>query len=511
MFIKSNFLAMFFDRENIIEIYKSKLDLFKSNKWQNTYHLALLWLRRTWKTTLIKHLLDNFSWKILTIYFDFSSIITTPLNFSQEIIYKLFSKIDGKNYTNLDEIRLNQTDKEVLEMIKKIENILIKWNNFQIIDTIFAIITAISKNHKIIIAFDEFQDLLDFRTFADLKNIDSIFRTHLLEQKNVFYIISGSYPEIIKDLILNPKNKLYSHFETHEIWNFDKENSKKFIKFLNKDLNNDTIKNIYTATNWNPYLISILSVKLNKKTDFEDIIKTELFNNKWQIYNHFLYILETSIAKVWKTSTLNAILKEVAISWNYKISELSKKIWVSSQLISKELEKLKDISILYQDIEKNIKFRDYLFRFFCYYYFSGYEIYEIESSKFYRDKVEELANKLLSVSTELWRAKEFELYFEIKENEWKTWKGIKLPLFKTIEKNYFTKFWDEIDLYCETLKWQERVFELKYKSKQIWNKEIEKFLKKIEADKYVIVSKSGFSEKVNTNLKNVYLVNLEDF
>jgi hypothetical protein len=118
---------------------------------------------------------------------------------------------------------------------------------------------------------------------------------------------------------------------------------------------------------------------------------------------------------------------------------------------------------------------------------------------------------LLSVSTELWRAKEFELYFEIKENEWKTWKGIKLPLFKTIEKNYFTKFWDEIDLYCETLKWQERVFELKYKSKQIWNKEIEKFLKKIEADKYVIVSKSGFSEKVNTNLKNVYLVNLEDF
>jgi hypothetical protein len=59
--------------------------------------------------------------------------------------------------------------------------------------------------------------LLDFRNFNDLKNIDSIFRTHLLEQDNVFYIISGSYPEIIKDLVLNTKNKLYSNFEVLEI------------------------------------------------------------------------------------------------------------------------------------------------------------------------------------------------------------------------------------------------------------------------------------------------------
>jgi hypothetical protein len=257
--------------------------------------------------------------------------------------------------------------------------------------------------------------------------------------------------------------------------------------------------------------MSILWAKIDKKVSFDEIIKTELFNNKWQIYNHFIYILESSISKVWKTSTLNAILKEVSVNWEYKISELSRKIGLSSQLISKELDKLKNISILYQDIEKNIKFRDYLFRFFCYYYFNSYEVYEIDSNKFYLDKVEELTNKLVSVSTKLWRAKEFELYFEIKESEWKVWNGIKLPLFKIIRKNYFTSVWDEIDLYCETVKWKKRIFELKYKTKQAWNKEIKKFIDKIQVDKYIFISKSWFTDVANEtykNSKNVYLINL---
>jgi hypothetical protein len=48
------------------------------------------------------------------------------LNFSREVIYKLFSKIDNIDYVDLDEIRLNQTNKEILDYVKKYQNTIQK-------------------------------------------------------------------------------------------------------------------------------------------------------------------------------------------------------------------------------------------------------------------------------------------------------------------------------------------------------------------------------------------------
>jgi len=69
--------------------------------------------------------------------------------------------------------------------------------------------------------------------------------------------------------------------------------------------------------------------------------------------------------------------------------------------------------------------------------------------------------------SELGRTKEFELYYEIKQKQGGIWKGIKLPLFKSIQKNFYTPNGNEIDVYCETLRGKKRVFEYKYKEKQI--------------------------------------------
>ncbi|MDR2411341.1 MAG: hypothetical protein LBD88_01825 [Candidatus Peribacteria bacterium] len=48
------------------------------------------------------------------------------MNFSREVIYKLFSKIDNIDYVDLDEIRLNQTNKEILDYVKKYQNTIQK-------------------------------------------------------------------------------------------------------------------------------------------------------------------------------------------------------------------------------------------------------------------------------------------------------------------------------------------------------------------------------------------------
>gem|GEM_PF-2296614 len=48
-------------------------------------------------------------------------------------------------------------------------------------------------------------------------------------QLNIFYIITGSYPTILRNLIQNPKKKLYSHFDIYDIKNFDKNSSIELI------------------------------------------------------------------------------------------------------------------------------------------------------------------------------------------------------------------------------------------------------------------------------------------
>lgn len=145
---------------------------------------------------------------------------------------------------------------------------------------------------------------------------------------------------------------------------------------------------------------------------------------------------------------------------------------------------------MYQTAEKKRKFQDVLFAAFVAYSLGGIENYEFEQSKYYVDEVHHLQERLNTALSELGRTKEFELLYEIKHHQGHKRNAIKLPLFRTIQKNFYTSTGEEIDLYCETLRGKRRVFELKYKEKQIGEKEIQQFIQKIPADTYVYLSKS---------------------
>ena len=87
--------------------------------------------------------------------------------------------------------------------------------------------------------------------------------------------------------------------------------------------------------------------------------------------------------------------------------------------------------------------------------------------------------------------KEFELYYFINKKQGKKIGGIKLPLFRKIIKNYMLTDGAEIDLFA--LNKESWAFEMKWKNKKTGKKEIEKLFKKIKADKYVYISKKGFT------------------
>ena len=382
-------------------------------------------------------------------------------------------------------------------------------------DKVLQLLTLISKSQKLVIILDEFQDMLEFTKIKGLKNLDAIFRAELQNQFNIFYVVTGSYPTILRDLIQNPQKKLYSHFEIYDIKNFDKEASIQLINGFKKNLPHEQKIALYQSCNGSPYLMSLILQKVDLWLlgDLEQNFKNLLFDKKGAIYNHYEYLLEESLSKIQNSIILKAILKEIAMNdRELRLTELAKKIWTTSQQIHFGLKQLSKVDILYQTPEKRRKFQDVLFSYFIAYSLGGVENYEFEKSNYYLNQVHQLQEKLNRALTELGRTKEFELYYEIRQHQGKIWNNIKLPLFKTIQKNFYTPDGSEIDLYCETLRGKRRVFEYKYRTKQVGEKEIEQCIQKIPADQYVYISKSWFSttvDKKEWEKKNMLCISLE--
>jgi hypothetical protein len=506
----------FINRKFELKILNERLDDFKHWTWLNTSHIAFLWLRRTGKTYLVKYFYNVIKENhkdIIPLFIDISKLTESIKYFCDSIILE-FAKSYKNTYLDLD-LDLFFHEFSHGDVYLSYKNYDSQTDNTKIFDSFLKLLTIISSKQKLLIIFDEFQEILEFTKIKWLKTIDSIFRSELQNQWNIFYIITLSYPTILRDLIQNPNRKLYSHFDIYDIKNFDKESSIQLIDLLKKDLDHSQKIALYKSCNWNPYLISLILQKVDLWLlwDLKENFKNLLFDRKWAIYNHYEYILEESLSKIQNSIVLKSILKEIALSNDWlSLKELSDNIWYTSQQVLFWLKQLLRIDIIYQNAEKRWKFQDILFSYFVAYSLWWVENYEFEKNTYYTNEVNRLQERLNDALSELWKTKEFELYYEIKENQWKEWNGIKLPIFKIIKKNFYTEHGDEIDLYCETLRGKKRVFELKYKSKQIWNKEIESFLGKLEADRYIYISKSWFSDKVDKEeweKKNVWLIYLK--
>lgn len=199
----------------------------------------------------------------------------------------------------------------------------------KVFDNLLKFLTLLSNEKKLVIILDEFQDILELTKIKGLKNLDAIFRSELQNQFNIFYVITGSYPTILRDVIQNPQKKLYSHFEICDIKNFDKEASLQLIDFFKKDLLHEKKIALYKSCNGNPYLISLIlqKVDVNLLGDIETNFKNLLFDRKGAIYNHYEYLLEESLSRIQNSIVLKALLKEIALSnRDLTLTELAKKV-----------------------------------------------------------------------------------------------------------------------------------------------------------------------------------------
>jgi len=359
---------MFINRIYELELLNKKLELFLNWNWKNTYHHAFLGLRRTGKTYLLQHFASQSKEKVKIVYLNISKYKISPYSFSLWFISQFIDAIywkPGDIYDKVDDV-------QILKQWQNIEK-LYDENKIDIaMNKVFEFITYLSEKYgKFLVILDEFQDFFSFTNYPKLKNIEAIFRDNLENQKNIFYIVSWSFPSILKWILNNPKHYLYSHFEISDIYNFDKENSKKLIKSLRVDLKKQDIENIFYLSWGNPYLIVNLTPEIIVGEDLNPLLNKNLFNTNGKIYNYFLYILEESLNKIPGNTSLLWVLKEVCFADGINTTQISKNICLQIWVVQKALKLLSKVDIIYSSLDKKWYIQNYIFKYFLKYYFLG--------------------------------------------------------------------------------------------------------------------------------------------
>ncbi len=271
----------FFGRSN--ELKKLDETVLHSN------NLLIYSKRRMGKTTLVKNFLDLKKDDYITIYVDIFDI-TSKEEFAKALLKaltnsrKLDLKSTIKSFTNLfKRVRVEPTiDTNTLEY--SIKPIVTTLSFEQMMEDFFSSINELCKNHKIIIAIDEFQEISSIK---DIK-LDAFLRKQIQQRDNLSYIFLGSKRHLLTSLF-EYKAALYELANHFELPSLEIDEIKSYVK-KHLNINDEIVEYIYELSDGETkLLLHILHLLfIDKKEKFSkqrvDEVLQNIINSKDTTY-----------------------------------------------------------------------------------------------------------------------------------------------------------------------------------------------------------------------------------
>jgi len=240
----------FVDRKEEIEILKKNL-LAGQN-------IILYSSRRLGKTSLMKQVMNLFPKQVIPIYMDFFGITS-----KKALVKKMLNELMITAYPKLTMLR-NEIQKLLSKITVKI--ILVKDNvELEIktgenildeeLEELFDLPEKIAekKGKRIIVMFDEFQDISELGTVK----IEKIMRSKFQHHKNVSYLFVGSKTNMMRMLFDDPTHAFYRFGKEMKLSNIPKEEFAQFIKTkfeqTGRNIGVQTIDKILSFTDGHPY------------------------------------------------------------------------------------------------------------------------------------------------------------------------------------------------------------------------------------------------------------------
>lgn len=505
----------FIDRDTELTRLGGQLDLFRAGEWDNTCHLALLGLRRTGKTFLIKHFLDHVvdDGVLLPVYLDVSKVANSPRDFARSLVLVCLQAATASRSEDYLDMALQVGNKDLVRAVDRFQReTLSSGDNPRLFDAAFTVLKALPER-KWVVALDEFQDILALERFRGIRSMDAMFRAQVQEVDNVFFLLSGSFPTIMERWLSDEEQYLFSHFTILQLMELTREASDQFVVSRLGRCSSELKRAFYTHTCGNPYLLTVFTREYRlQERDVGEILCEQVFDSSGVVYNYYTYLLDESLKVARGAGVLREALKVMSLADSpLSAPEIAEETGKSVEEVHAALKELIRVDLVYVS-ERKFFFRVLPFRFFLRYRYAGLEQYEYERNEYLRSQVARLLEAYNQAASELGRSKEFEIYYHVSCAQGKTLWGIRIPQFRAIEKNVAVGS-SELDLRATTRRGKCWVFEVKWRNKACGIKEVRAMLSKTSADRYVLVSRKGFTAEARSayaDTKHVSLVDLAD-
>jgi len=489
-------ILMFVNRSRELSILNQHTRSIKSGSRMN---IALFGLRRIGKTELLLQFKSTVADEDLLIsYINLQKIIPDTEGFvkaySKELIYDTIRLKEEVDYPYEMEDLLVLASKlgdmethHVRTLIRSLK--LHEFAEEDLLDLTFGFAQKLAEKHekKIIFILDEFQELLQVHP-----RFLQIMRSITEKQKDVNYWISGSVFSVFNEM-LNHKNPFFGQFTRMTLGNFDRESTHELIdSTLPFKLTGNHKDKIYKFTNGQPYYTVAVCRKISEQYALDGKINTkqvnycimnEIFADIGSINEHFEYILDVSLAKFKNKDRYKSIL--FLLSQNpAKLTAIAKHMKKPTGEISNYLKALLKTDLIFRK-GYTYYIRDPLFAFWINNKYLGLST-NIRSEKVVEHLLANLEEKYRKVSTELGIAKEYEMKYKLEEL-------YNIDLEKYLKDNI------EFDL-VGTMNKTTHIFEIKWRNKKTDYKDIEKWIRKIDMSEFkaqkkrlLFISKSGYT------------------
>ncbi len=331
-------VKIFSGREHYLEILRKNKENLKKG---HIHHHSIVSPKGYGKTSIIQEFISR-NKDIKTVYLDLEKLSLTPESFCVEVISEATYQINGQKVEQTIE-GLAKAKTPVSEIVEKAINELekIKPNQLNLLSWAFNFLEewAKAEGFKAMICFDEFQNIVNFNNFSQIKNITEFFDTQTKQWKNTSCIITGSAVSGMKQISET------LGFITEDLSGMDRQSVKEFADKI-ISLDDEEIDKLYGLTAGIPLYVYATCKRYKDFKDIEKAFVADTLSKQGIIYNQLNNSLQEALSRARGQTLLFSIIKTLANNKPLRLTDISSRIFRSGPVTKSLVDRLVKVDIV---------------------------------------------------------------------------------------------------------------------------------------------------------------------
>ena len=500
-------------------------------------HVALFGLRRIGKTLLLKEFMRRTLVEtagVVPVYMDFAALASSPENFSVgfvgQLCYWLLMRGEGDagsflNAGSLPGSLLQNNGADLYPLIEPLLHELEKARPDRqvLLRQAFHFPQEVARTRQcpLVLILDEFQEIYTLTHYPNSQNVLALLRTEMQSQSGILYLLAGSAVSVLTDLLSNPDSPLFAQFTRLPVETFDRQSTALLVRKLTGDqAPADLLPLIHSLTNGHPFYTIALCQRLMTLVEVAqrpldaDTVKQaflmETLSPHGRIYNFCRYAYDLSLQKAAGYGALKAVLQILATEEGLTASQIARKLRVTSGTASDYLRWLREVDLI-TDRTHAYFYQDPVLRFWVANTIRGVEVSLTAEPLDLAGLMARLDAQMQRTSEELGFAQESRIRELMRCFNGQVVDGsifgvhgqVALPRLAQVNQFVSPDGQVQLDAIGETSTGKNWVVEVKWRSKRVGKKEIERLLAIAQArmEQGWIISRTGFTEDATSLAK----------